>query len=36
LDALPAEPADALDVLLGCDARARRRAEEICAKMAVT
>jgi 1-deoxy-D-xylulose-5-phosphate reductoisomerase len=34
LDALPAEPADALDVLLGCDARARRRAEEICAKMA--
>jgi len=34
LDALPAEPADALDVLLGCDARARRRAEEICARMA--
>jgi 1-deoxy-D-xylulose-5-phosphate reductoisomerase len=36
MDALPAEPADSLDVLLGCDARARRRAEEICAKMAVT
>lgn len=34
LDAIPAEPADDLDVLLGCDARARRQAEEICAKMA--
>jgi 1-deoxy-D-xylulose-5-phosphate reductoisomerase len=34
MDAIPAEPADDLEVLLGCDARARRQAEEICAKMA--
>jgi 1-deoxy-D-xylulose-5-phosphate reductoisomerase len=34
LSALPAEPADDLDVLLACDARARRRAEEICVGMA--
>ena len=33
LDALPAEPAPDLDVLLACDARARRHAEEICRKM---
>jgi 1-deoxy-D-xylulose-5-phosphate reductoisomerase len=34
LEALPAEPAPDLDVLLACDARARRRAEEICGRMA--
>jgi 1-deoxy-D-xylulose-5-phosphate reductoisomerase len=34
LAALPAEPAADLDVLLACDARARRVAGEICAKMA--
>jgi 1-deoxy-D-xylulose-5-phosphate reductoisomerase len=34
LSALPAEPADQLDVLLGCDARARRKAGEICETMA--
>jgi 1-deoxy-D-xylulose-5-phosphate reductoisomerase len=34
LSALPAEPADDLEVLLACDARARRRAEEICVGMA--
>jgi 1-deoxy-D-xylulose-5-phosphate reductoisomerase len=34
LSALPAEPAESLDVLLGCDARARRRAQEICREMA--
>jgi 1-deoxy-D-xylulose-5-phosphate reductoisomerase len=34
LSALPAEPAGDLDVLLACDARARRRAEEICTGMA--
>jgi 1-deoxy-D-xylulose-5-phosphate reductoisomerase len=34
LSALPAEPADSLDVLLGVDARARRRATEICGTMA--
>ena len=34
LSALPAEPAGDLDVLLACDARARRRAEEICVGMA--
>ena len=34
LSALPAEPADTLDVLLGCDARARRQAEGICREMA--
>src|SRR4029453_13277606 len=33
LAALPAEPATDLDVLLACDARARRRAEEICKAM---
>ena len=33
LSALPAEPAGDLDVLLACDARARRRAGEICAEM---
>jgi 1-deoxy-D-xylulose-5-phosphate reductoisomerase len=35
LSALPAEPADSLDVLLACDARARRKAEEICRTMAL-
>jgi 1-deoxy-D-xylulose-5-phosphate reductoisomerase len=35
LSALPAEPADSLEVLLACDARARRKAEEICRTMAL-
>ena len=34
LSALPAEPADTLEVLLGCDARARRQAGTICREMA--
>jgi 1-deoxy-D-xylulose-5-phosphate reductoisomerase len=34
LSALPAEPADDLAVLLACDARARRRAGELCKDMA--
>ena len=34
LSSLPAEPAADLDVLLACDARARRRATEICREMA--
>jgi len=34
LSALPAEPADTLEVLLGCDAMARRKATEICGGMA--
>jgi 1-deoxy-D-xylulose-5-phosphate reductoisomerase len=34
LSALPAEPADDLEVLLACDARARRTAEALCRDMA--